>query len=305
MGIPVPRDAERLVKPSWLKVKAPGSPEFMKTRHIVKDLRLNTVCEEAQCPNIGECWSHRTATFMIMGELCTRRCNFCSVKKGDFETLAPLDVQEPERVGRAIASLGLRHAVITSVNRDDYEDNGSGHFARTVHAIHAHAPECRVELLIPDLQGSRRDLERILLSGIDILNHNLETVPRLYKKVRPYAGYVRSLSILHWSKDIDPTVRTKSGIMVGLGESAEEVLGLMDDLRAVNVDILTIGQYLRPSKSQMPVKEFVSPEEFSFYEEEGLARGFSHVESGALVRSSYHAWKHTSESPGAFEEVRQ
>lgn len=286
-----------LVKPPWLKVKAPGSPEYMETRQIVKDLKLVTVCEEARCPNIGECWSHKTATFMIMGELCTRRCHFCSVKKGTTETLVALDPLEPERVGQAVRELGLVHAVVTSVDRDDVHDNGASHFVKTVQSIRRNAPSCKVELLIPDLQGSRKDLEIILSSGIDILNHNVETVPRLYKKVRPGASYIRSLSIHRWAKEIDPKVMTKAGIMVGLGETKEEVLSLMDDLRAVGIDIMTIGQYLRPSERQLPVKHFITPEEFKDYEIAGLERGFSFVESGPLVRSSYHAWKHTSPAP--------
>jgi lipoic acid synthetase len=300
MAIDVPRNSEGiLVKPSWLKAKAPGSPEYLETKEIVKGLKLHTVCEEARCPNIGECWSHHTATFMIMGDLCTRRCHFCSVKKGTASTLKPLDHEEPDRVGKAVASLNLRHAVITSVDRDDHSDNGASHFAKTVHAIHTHAPTCRVELLIPDLQGAHKDLKTIIASGINILNHNVETVPRLYKKVRPGAGYIRSLTILRWAKELDPTIMTKSGIMVGIGEETQEVLALMDDLRASNVDIMTIGQYLRPSEKQLPIKSWVTPEEFAFYKEEGLKRGFKFVESGPLVRSSYHAWKHSVDTPTA------
>lgn len=297
MAIEVPRNAEVLVKPKWLKARAPGSPEYLQTKSIVKNLRLHTVCEEARCPNIGECWSHHTATFMIMGELCTRRCHFCSVKKGTTDTLLPLDHHEPERVGQAIAELGLKHAVVTSVDRDDMTDNGASHFSKTVAAIHKYAPECKVELLIPDLQGSFKDLEIIIKSKINVLNHNLETVPRLYKKVRPYAGYIRSLTILRWAKEIDNSVLTKSGIMVGLGETKEEVLKLMDDLRFNNVDIMTIGQYLRPSEKQRPVSAFITPEEFEEYRLEGVKRGFKFIESGPFVRSSYHAWKHTSSSP--------
>ncbi len=297
MAVEVPRGTKQIVKPSWLKARAPGSPEYLETRGIVRDLKLHTVCEEARCPNIGECWSHHTATFMIMGDLCTRRCHFCSVKKGDSSTLQPLDPFEPERVGIAVKELKLKHAVITSVDRDDAFDNGASHFAKTVAAVRKHAPECKIELLIPDLRGSQKDLEIIVRSGIDVLNHNVETVPRLYKKVRPGAGYIRSLTILRWAKEFDPTIMTKSGIMVGLGEESAEVLALMDDLRTSNVDIMTIGQYLRPSERQLPVKEFVTPEEFKAYEEAGLARGFSFVESGPLVRSSYHAWKHTVEKP--------
>lgn len=297
MSIELPRGAQTIVKPSWLKVRAPGSEQYLETRGIVKNLRLHTVCEEARCPNIGECWSHHTATFMIMGDLCTRKCHFCSVKKGTAETLLPLDPMEPERVGVAVKELKLKHAVITSVDRDDASDNGANHFAKTVRAVQKHAPDCKIELLIPDLQGSRKDLEIIVGSGIDVLNHNIETVPRLYKKVRPGAGYIRSLTILRWAKEIDPRILTKSGIMVGLGEEKDEVLSVMDDMRANNIDIMTIGQYLRPSERQLPVKAYVTPEEFKEYEIEGLKRGFKFVESGPLVRSSYHAWKHTSETP--------
>jgi lipoic acid synthetase len=295
MAVEVPRNATTIVKPSWLKVRAPGSPEYLETRKIVKDLKLHTVCEEAQCPNIGECWSHHTATFMIMGELCTRKCHFCSVKKGSSDTLVALDPNEPERVGVAVKSLGLKHAGITSVDRDDVADNGAGHFNKTVRAVRTQSPGCKIELLIPDLKGSRADLETILASKIDVLKHNNETVPRLYKKVRPGAGYIRSLSIHRWAKEIDPQVVTKSGIMVGLGETKEEVLAVMDDMRAVGIDVMTIGQYLRPTQNQLPVRAFITPEEFKEYEEEGMKRGFRFVESGPFVRSSYHAWKHTAD----------
>lgn len=290
----LPRDKlTRIQKPAWLKVKAPGSPEYLETRAVVKNLKLTTVCEEAHCPNIGECWSHKTATFMIMGELCTRRCNFCAVRKGDNTTLEPLDPMEPERVGIAVKELGLKHAVITSVDRDDAVDNGGNHFAKTVAAIKKHAPDCRIELLIPDMQGNRDHLAIIMRSGINILNHNVETVPRLYKKVRPYSGFIRSTMILKWAKELDPNVLTKSGMMVGLGETDEEIFYVMDSLRYANVDIMTIGQYLRPSGNQLPMKEFITPEKFKLYEEVGLSKGFKFVESGPLVRSSYHAWKHS------------
>jgi lipoic acid synthetase len=297
MAIPVPRRPEEIVKPSWLKVKAPGSPEYMETHGIVKSHKLVTVCEEARCPNIGECWSHRTATFMIMGEFCTRSCNFCNVKDATPENLQPLDTFEPARVGAAVRKLGLKHAVVTSVDRDDVKDFGADHFAQTARAIKAQAPDCRIEFLIPDLRGSREALEIIMKENIDVLNHNVETVPRIYKKVRPGAGYIRSLSILRWAKELNPRTMTKSGIMVGLGETKDEVLALMDDLRDCGVDIMTIGQYLRPSNKQMMVKFFVTPEEFKEYEEEGKKRGFKFIESGPLVRSSYHAWKHTVDQP--------
>lgn len=297
MAVEVPRNSSSIVKPAWLKVRAPGSPQYLETKKIVKDLRLHTVCEEAMCPNIGECWSHHTATFMIMGELCTRRCHFCSVKKGTSETLSPLDPFEPERVGIAVKELGLKHAVVTSVDRDDVADNGANHFLKTVQSIRKNAPQCKVELLIPDLKGSRTDLETILSAHVDVLNHNIETVPRLYKKVRPGAGYIRSLAIHRWAKEIDPKVITKSGIMVGLGETKDEVLRVMDDMRDAKIDVMTIGQYLRPSENQLPVRAFITPEEFKEYELEGIARGFSFVESGPFVRSSYHAWKHTADVP--------
>ena len=293
----LPKVKDRIVKPAWLKVKAPGSPEYMETKSLVKRLRLHTVCEEACCPNIGECWTHHTATFMIMGELCTRRCHFCSVKDGSEHNLEALDPLEPHRVGLAVKELGLRHVVITSVDRDDLPDFGAAHFAQTVRAIKNHAAGCKIELLIPDLQGSRDDLATIMEAGVTVLNHNVETVPRLYKKVRPGSGYIRSLSILRWAKELDPNSMTKSGIMVGLGETKAEVLALMDDLLGNNVDIMTIGQYLRPTTKQMPVKAFITPEEFKEYAEIGKAKGFRFIESGPLVRSSYHAWKHTVDSP--------
>ena len=299
MSIVVPRRKEQIVKPNWLKVKAPGSPEYLKTRETVKTHKLVTVCEEAMCPNIGECWTHRTATFMIMGELCTRRCNFCNVKDGDDSNLEPLDPFEPVRVASAIKKLGLKHAVVTSVDRDDQPDYGANHFAQTARAIKSQNPDCRIEFLIPDMNGSKDALAIIMQEHIEVLNHNVETVPRLYRKVRPKAGYVRSLSILSWAKELAPQTLTKSGIMVGLGETKEEVFALMDDLRAVGVDIMTIGQYLRPSDKQMPVKFFVTPEEFKEYEVVGKEKGFKFIESGPMVRSSYHAWKHSVEKPYA------
>lgn len=293
MAISLPKSGTDIVKPPWLKVKAPGSEGYLHTRKLVKKLNLVTVCEEAHCPNMGECWTHKTATFMIMGEQCTRRCHFCSVKDGTEETLEPLDPMEPLRVALAVKELGLRHAVITSVDRDDQEDNGASHFAQTVRAIKYSSPECNVELLIPDLRGQKKDLEIIMQEAIHVLNHNVETVPRLYKKVRPGAGYIRSMSILRWAKEFRPDVLTKSGLMVGLGETKDEILQVMDHLRKQSVDIITIGQYLRPTAKQLPVKAFITPEEFEEYRLAGIERGFKFVESGPLVRSSYHAWKHT------------
>lgn len=297
MSIPVPRGNGQIVKPSWLKVKAPGSPEYLETKKIVDDFKLNTVCQEAHCPNIGECWTHHTATFMNMVEMCTRRCHFCCVKDGTVENLEPLDILEPHRVGVAVKKLGLKHVVVTSVDRDDVEDFGARHFERTAEMIKKYSPDCKIEFLIPDMRGDKVATQIIARSGVSVLNHNLETVPRLYKKVRPGAGYIRSLSVLRWAKEAKPEILTKAGIMVGLGETKEEVISLMDDLRAVNVDIMTIGQYLRPTEKQLPVKAFITPEEFEEYKTIGLSKGFKFVESGALVRSSYHAWKHTVNSP--------
>lgn len=283
-------------RPSWLRVKAPGSPEFSETDGIVRKLGLVTVCEEARCPNIGECWTHHTATFMIMGDLCTRRCSFCAVKDGTLDELKPLDSLEPYKVGKAVSELGLKHVVITSVNRDDLPDMGADHFDRTVRAIRAQNPDCNIELLIPDMRGRRELLEVILRSPfVSVLNHNVETVPALYRTVRPGADFRRSLNILRWAKEISPHTQSKSGIMVGLGESYDDVLGVMDALRSVDVDILTIGQYLRPSDKQLPIARYIHPDEFARYKDEALSRGFRYVESGPLVRSSYHAWQHTGD----------
>ena len=290
----------RYPRPAWLKVKAPGSPDFNQTNNIIREQKLVTVCEEAHCPNIGECWTHKTATFMIMGDLCTRRCSFCAVKDGDNENLQPLDILEPRRVAVAIKELGLKHVVITSVNRDDIEDMGAEHFNQTVKAIKFENPNCRIELLIPDMRGRKDLVDTILKSGhVSVLNHNLETVPRLYKTVRPGANFQRSLAILKHAKEENPNLLTKSGIMVGLGETKEEVFELMDHLREANVDIMTIGQYLQPTDKQLPVQDFVSPTIFKEYEKAGLEKGFPFIESGPLVRSSYHAWQHAD---GASED---
>lgn len=281
-------------KPPWLRVKAPGSPDFQSTKDLVERLGLNTVCREAMCPNIGECWAARTATFLILGNYCTRACRFCAVKKSGSAHIPPPDSREPERVARAVKELGLKHAVITSVTRDDLKDYGAAHFAATVRSIKSYSPACKVELLIPDFKGCRESLETVIASGVDLLNHNLETVPGLYAQVRPGADYLRSLSLLRQAKEILPELITKSGIMVGLGETKEEVWALMDDLRGSCVDIMTIGQYLRPSAAQTPVVRYVAPEEFAEHESVGLAKGFWFVESAPLVRSSYHAWKHSA-----------
>jgi lipoic acid synthetase len=273
-------------RPAWLRAPAPVGPEYRDLKSLVDGLRLHTVCESAACPNIGECWNHRTATFMILGNVCTRRCGFCNVQKG-----VPLevDMDEPRRVAEACATLGLRYAVITSVDRDDRKDGGAGLFAATICAIRERIAGCKVEVLIPDFQGSKESLAVVMDATPDVLNHNVETVPRLYHEVRIGARYERSLQLLQWAKQMRPEIPTKSGVMVGLGEETSEVLGVLRDLRAHGVEIATIGQYLRPTPSHLPVLRYVPPEEFAMYREQGLKMGFSHIESGPLVRSSYHA----------------
>jgi lipoic acid synthetase len=275
--------------PPWLKVRAPGGADYVETRATVKRLGLHTVCEEARCPNIGECWGHRTATFMLLGDTCTRNCGFCAVRHGRPLTV---DALEPARVAEAVARLGLRHVVVTSVNRDDLEDGGAGHFAATARAIKALVPATRVEVLVPDFQGDVRAVRTVVESPIDILNHNIETVPRLYKRVRPGAIYARSLSVLARGREVRAGCLTKAGMMLGLGETTEEILSVFGDLRAVDCDILTLGQYLRPSRDHLPIERYVPPDEFAALKEQALAVGFRHVESGPLVRSSYHAWAH-------------
>jgi lipoyl synthase len=275
--------------PPWLKVRAPGGPGWVETRATVKQLGLHTVCEEARCPNIGECWGHKTATFMLLGDTCTRNCSFCAVSHG-----RPLvvDAEEPRRVAEAVARLGLRHVVITSVNRDDLPDGGAAHFAATAVAVKAASPDCRVEVLVPDFQGDDAAVATVMASPIDILNHNVETVPRLYKRVRPGARYERSLGLIRHAKAAGGTALTKAGLMLGLGETESELTAVFADLRAVGCDILTLGQYLRPSPEQLPVERYLPPEEFDALRMTASALGFRHVESGPLVRSSYHAWSH-------------
>ena len=270
--------------PEWIRARAPGGAGYTKVKGLVDGQRLHTVCQEAHCPNLGECWSRGTATFMILGDICTRACSFCAVKTG---RPTELDLDEPRRVAESVKIMGLRHAVITSVNRDELLDGGASIFAETVRQIRLQAPGCGIELLIPDMMGQREALEAIFEERPDILNHNLETVPRLYRGVRPSASYGRSLNVLAWAKEAGLT--TKSGLMVGLGEELEEVLEVMRDLRAVECDIVTIGQYLRPSPRHHEVVRFVHPDEFRMLRQEGMAMGFRHVESGPLVRSSYHA----------------
>lgn len=275
--------------PDWIKARAPTGRAVAETRRIVRDLGLHTVCEEAQCPNLGECWSHHTATVMLLGDTCTRSCRFCAVSHGRPLTV---DAEEPGRVAEAVARLGLRHVVMTSVNRDDLPDGGAGHFAATAEAVHARVPECTIEVLIPDLQGNHVALGTVVASPIAILNHNTETVPRLYKQVRPGAVYERSLGILAAAKRLRPGLRTKTGLMLGLGETHDEILAVLADLRGVGCDVLTLGQYLRPSMNELPVERYVTPDEFTALGSEARALGFAYVESGPLVRSSYHAWQH-------------
>ncbi len=275
-------------KPSWLKVKAPGSPQYLHLKQLMRQLDLHTVCEEAHCPNVGECWEHGTATFMILGDVCTRNCAYCAVSHGKPPKY---DIEEPSRVADAIGQMKLRHAVITSVDRDDLPDFGAYIFAETIRQIKERLPDCSVEVLVPDFQGSEDSIRTVLEAGPDIYNHNTETVPRLYKRCRPGGRYERVMSIFRAAKRIAPHIPTKTGIILGMGETLEEVELVMRDLRDVDVDILTLGQYLRPSDSHIPLDRYVTPEEFRRMYEIGMALGFRHVESGPLVRSSYHAWE--------------
>jgi lipoic acid synthetase len=275
-------------KPGWLKVKAPGGPTYLRLKQMMREMKLHTVCEEAHCPNIGECWEHGTATFMILGDVCTRNCAYCAVSHGRPPAY---DIEEPTRVGQAIAELGLRHAVITSVDRDDLPDFGSWIFAETIRQVRLRLPSCSVEVLVPDFQGNEEAIRAVVEARPDIYNHNTETVPRLYKKARPGGRYERLLEIFRIVKRLDPTIPTKTGIILGLGETNEEVIATMRDLRTVDVDILTLGQYLRPSDSHIALDRYVTPEEFRWFYDQGMAMGFKHVESGPLVRSSYHAWE--------------
>jgi lipoyl synthase len=273
-------------KPEWLKAKAPGGDTFHNLKKLTRDLHLHTVCESAQCPNIGECWNQKSATFMMLGNLCTRRCGFCAVPKGRPE---PIDFDEPRRVAEAVATLGLEHAVITSVNRDDNLAGGARIFAMVIHEIRRQAPGCRVEVLIPDFQGNREAIQIVVDARPEVLNHNTESVPRLYRVVRSGARYERTLELLRYSKELNPAGVTKSGVMVGLGEETHELLAVFRDLAAVGCDILTIGQYLRPSRNHLPMARLYTPREFAELKTEALKMGFRHVESGPLVRSSYHA----------------
>jgi lipoic acid synthetase len=278
--------APKTGRPKWLRAPAPVGENYRDLKGLIERLRLHTVCESAACPNVGECWNHRTATFMMLGNVCTRRCGFCAVGKG---APLPLDYDEPRRVAEAVAALGLKFAVITSVNRDDREDGGAELFAMVIRAIRERVPGCGIEVLTPDFQGNHEAVETVMEAGPDVFNHNTETVPRLYRQVRLGARYERSLDVLAHAKKVRPTTPTKSGLMLGLGETPDEVLHVMRDLRAHYVDILTLGQYLRPSPKHLPIVRYVPPDEFDDFRRAGHAMGFAHVESGPLVRSSYHA----------------
>ena len=283
---PNPSAGKARERPPWLRARAPVGKNYERLKSLVTSLNLHTVCESAACPNIGDCWNRRTATFMILGNVCTRRCGFCAVEKG-----APLEVDydEPRRVADAVAVLGLRYAVVTSVNRDDRRDGGAELFALTIDAIRERNPGCRVEVLTPDFQGSHEAMEVVLAARPDVLNHNIETVPRLYRTVRLGARYPRSVDMLLHAKRVAPDIPTKSGMMLGLGESRAEVIAVMRDLRAHQVDIFTLGQYLRPSQKHLPIQRYYSPQEFADFKRLGYEMGFRHVEAGPLVRSSYHA----------------
>ncbi len=274
-------------RPEWLKVKLPTGENYSDVKNLMRNQHLHTVCEEAKCPNIAECWNNRSATFMILGDTCTRSCGFCNIKTGIPNLL---DLEEPKRVAESVKELKLKHVVITSVNRDELKDGGASIFSESIRLINEQMPDTTIEILIPDFRGDEEAFNKIMKYPPDILNHNLETVPRLYHVVRPQAKYERSLNLIRWFKD--KYLRTKSGIMVGIGEQPEEVLSLMHDLVEHGCDILTIGQYLQPTKMHLPVDRFVTLDEFNMYKEEGLKMGFKIVESSPLVRSSYHADKH-------------
>ena len=281
--------APRPRRPEWLKARAPSGANYADVHRLMREKGLHTVCEEARCPNIGECWNHRTATFLLLGDICTRGCRYCAIGKGKPR---PIDETEPERVAESVAHLQLRFAVLTSVNRDDAPDGGAHIFARTISLIRERVPECSVEVLIPDFDGNWDALQMVLDARPDVLNHNIETVPRLFRRFRPRARFEQSLELLARARAFDPRLVTKSGMMVGAGETNAEVLEVLDALRAIDVNVVTIGQYLAPDASYWPVDRYVTLEEFAHFRVEGLRRGFRHVESGPLVRSSYHAHLH-------------
>lgn len=277
--------------PSWIRARIPAGGNYIELKQLMRELKLHTVCEEAKCPNIGECWNNRTATFMILGDVCTRRCMFCAVKKGKPEGI--VDSDEARRLGEAVSYLKLNHVVITSVNRDDLPDGGAGVFADCINAARKQRPSCSIEVLIPDLEGNWDALNVIVSAAPEVLNHNTETVRRLYRRVRPYANYEQTLTLLDHAKKQNTSILTKSGLMVGLGETVVELLETMQDLRDTGCDIITLGQYLSPSSRHLPIQRYYTPEEFDELREVGYEMGFRHVESGPLVRSSYHAANHT------------
>ncbi len=276
-------------RPSWLRVRFLGGPNYQELKRIMRGLDLHTVCESARCPNMGECWEHRTATFMILGNICTRACGFCAVPSG--KPLGPPEQDEPERVAEAVERMGLRYAVVTSVNRDDQQDGGAAIFARTISEIRKRVPGCRVEVLIPDFRGDWKALETVMAARPDVLNHNMETVPRLYRRVRKGAVYERSLELLRRAGEMAPGLSTKTGMMLGLGETRDEVLQAMQEIATQGTHILTLGQYLQPTPQHLPIERYVGPDEFSEFKQLGEEMGFKHVEAGPLVRSSYHAFE--------------
>ncbi len=280
-------------RPEWLRVRAPQGENYRQVKQLMRGQALHTVCEEARCPNIGECWGHKTATFMILGRVCTRSCGFCAVETG---RPVGLDWEEPKRVAEAVQQMGLRYTVVTSVNRDELKDGGAGVFASTIRWIRRLNPECKIEVLTPDFKGSVDALRVVMDAQPNVFNHNVETIPRLYKQVRPQAVYTRSLQVLKWAKEMHPEAPTKSGFMLGLGETWDEILTVMHDMREHNVDILTIGQYLRPSFQHLPIQRYVPLEEYAALKQEGKKLGFKHVEAGPFVRSSYHAHEQADEA---------
>lgn len=290
-----------LRRPEWLKVQLKTSGDFKELKNIMRQGKLHTVCEEAKCPNIYECWFHRTATFMILGDICTRACRFCAVNSGKP---TELDLEEPKRLAEAVVQMGLRHVVITSVARDDLQDGGAAIFAACIKEVRKVSPDCAVEVLIPDFMGNRDALQAVMDARPDILNHNIETVERLSDRVRSKAKYARTLELLERALAMQPTVPTKSSIMLGVGETWDEILATLDDLRKVGVSIVTIGQYLQPTRKHLRVEKYYTPEEFAELKQEGLRRGFKHVESGPLVRSSYHAHEQASDVMGKTSEAR-
>lgn len=288
-AINAPEAPARPRRPEWLKARAPSGENYSDVHRLMREKGLHTVCEEARCPNLGECWNNRTATFLLLGDTCTRGCRYCAIGKGKPQ---PIDELEPERVADSVAHLRLKFAVLTSVNRDDAPDGGAHIFARTIALIRERVPDCKIEVLIPDFDGNWDALRQVLDARPDVLNHNIETVPRLFRRFRPRAGFAQSIELLARARAFDPQLATKSGLMVGAGETNAEVLGVLDALRGADVNVVTIGQYLAPDSSYWPIDRYVTPAEFAMFREEALRRGFRHVESGPLVRSSYHAHLH-------------